>query len=132
MQLVRNLIHRALPLLVMLVLTACGRAQYNIQGMSSSNYQEGSLTVSSGSCYGSSDSLYYNGKSYGVSGASSQAARDVLNQLAGNSGGVAAYSSTYCTKTYRVWFTGSLTRGPCPTYPNSQCDLVVLNALQAF
>jgi|GEM_PF-7083111 len=116
----------------LLVLAACGRAQYNIQGMSNGAWQEGSLTVNSGNCYGSTNSLIYGGKSYGISGSSSQSARDQVNQLETGGGGVAAYSTTYCSKTYRVWFSGTFTRGACSNNPSYQCDLVALTGLQAF
>ena len=131
MHFIRSLITGSALFVLAFGLSACGGAQYNVQGMSNGSYLEGSVKVVTG-CYGGYDSLTYNGKSYAISGSSSQAVLANLDQLGSGTVGVSAFSTDYCSKTFRAWFMGTFSRGACPTNPSAQCDRVTLTALQAF
>jgi len=131
MHFLRNLLKGSALFAVAYGLVACGGAQYNVQGMSTGSYLEGSVNVITG-CNGGYDSLTYNGKRYAISRNSSQSVVSSLDQLGNGMVGVSAFSSDYCSRTYRAWFMGTFSRGACPTNPASTCDLVTLTAIQAF
>jgi hypothetical protein len=131
MHLLREFFKGSALLLLAYGLTACGGAQYNVQGMSNGSYLEGSVKVNTG-CYGGSDTLTYSGKTYTISGNSSASVLSTLDQLGNGGVGVLAFSTDYCSKTYRAWFLGTFSRGPCTTNPTATCNLVTLTALQAF
>jgi hypothetical protein len=127
---------KTISLIFLLALAGCGNDQQQRQQKidTSSPYgveNNGILSIPAPGSVGSSASLMY-GNSYSQLGNLSAEASSYIQALAHQQVNIAPLSYNTNSIKYRVNFTGTFEKGPCPTNPTYQCDLINLQSLRAY
>lgn len=128
---------KVLPLILFLLLTACGKNldQFQTAGLSASNLPEleGRLTVPAMWTQSSVETLYYQGRVYYlIADGTTQEVVTILGELISHQTSAAPISHTSSTYTYQVRFTGVFGLGMCPYNGASQCSTVSMKTLSPY
>lgn len=127
---------RLLILCLLFALAGCGNEQKQRQQTinTSSPYgveNNGIISIPAPGIVGATPSLMY-GNSYSQIGTLSNEASIYIQALSHQQINVAPLSYDTSSIKYRVNFTGTFVKGPCPTNPTYQCDLINLQSLRAY
>jgi hypothetical protein len=127
---------KSIFLISLLALVSCGNEQKQRQQniKTSSPYgieNNGVISIPAPGIVGATPSLMY-GNSYSQIGILSNEASIYIQALSHQQINVAPLSYDTSSIKYRVNFSGTFVKGPCPTNPTYQCDLINLQSLRAY